>query len=251
MDDRDLLRYSRHILLEEIGIEGQQKLLDASALVVGCGGLGAAALPYLAAAGVGRLIIADGDMVDETNLQRQTAFTEADTGRSKAEALKGRLNALNSRTQITALNERLTEARLHELARQCSIMLDCCDNFATRQAVNRAAVAARKPLVSGAVVRFEGQLAVYRPDLNHSPCYACLFDGESAVDGACAVFGVFSPLVGIIGAAQAAEALKILTGAGSSRCGILHTYNALHSEWQQFEFARNPQCRVCGGGRTD
>ncbi len=246
MDDRDLLRYSRHLLLDEIGIEGQQKLLDAAVLVVGCGGLGAAALPFLAAAGVGRLIIADDDTIDDTNLQRQTAFCEADIGQSKAEVLQGRLNALNSRTQISALNERLSEARLLELVQSVDLVLDCCDNFATRQAVNRACVAARTPLVSGAAVRFEGQIAVYRPDLPDTPCYACLFDGESANDGACAVFGVFSPLVGIIGTTQAAEALKLLMGIGANASGELLLYDALANEWQRLAFDKNPACRVCG-----
>lgn len=246
MDDRDLLRYSRHLLLDEIGIEGQQKLLDAAVLVVGCGGLGAAALPFLAAAGVGRLMIADDDTIDDTNLQRQTAFCEADIGQSKAEVLQGRLNALNSRTQISALNERLSEARLLELVQNVDLVLDCCDNFATRQAVNRACVAARTPLVSGAAVRFEGQIAVYRPDLPDTPCYACLFDGESANDGACAVFGVFSPLVGIIGTTQAAEALKLLMGIGANASGRLLLYDALANEWQRLAFDKNPACRVCG-----
>ena len=246
MDDRDLLRYSRHLLLDEIGIEGQQKLLDAAVLVIGCGGLGAAALPFLAAAGVGRLIIADDDTIDDTNLQRQTAFCEADIGQSKAEVLQGRLNALNSRTQISALNERLSEARLLELVQSVDLVLDCCDNFATRQAVNRACVAARTPLVSGAAVRFEGQVAVYRPDLPDTPCYACLFDGESANDGACAVFGVFSPLVGIIGTTQAAEALKLLMGIGANASGELLLYDALANEWQRLAFDKNPACRVCG-----
>lgn len=246
MDDRDLLRYSRHLLLDEIGIEGQQKLLDAAVLVVGCGGLGAAALPFLAAAGVGRLMIADDDTIDDTNLQRQTAFSEADIGQSKAEVLQGRLNALNSRTQISALNERLSEARLLELVQNVDLVLDCCDNFATRQAVNRACVAARTPLVSGAAVRFEGQIAVYRPDLPDTPCYACLFDGESANDGACAVFGVFSPLVGIIGTTQAAEALKLLMGIGANASGELLLYDALANEWQRLAFDKNPACRVCG-----
>lgn len=246
MDDRDLLRYSRHLLLDEIGIEGQQKLLDAAVLVIGCGGLGAAALPFLAAAGVGRLIIADDDTIDDTNLQRQTAFSEADIGQSKAEVLQGRLNALNSRTQISALNERLSEARLLELVQSVDLVLDCCDNFATRQAVNRACVAARTPLVSGAAVRFEGQIAVYRPDLPDTPCYACLFDGESANDGACAVFGVFSPLVGIIGTTQAAEALKLLMGIGANASGELLLYDALANEWQRLAFDKNPACRVCG-----
>lgn len=246
MDDRDLLRYSRHLLLDEIGIEGQQKLLDAAVLVIGCGGLGAAALPFLAAAGVGRLMIADDDTIDDTNLQRQTAFCEADIGHSKAEVLQGRLNALNSRTQISALNERLSEARLLELVQSVDLVLDCCDNFATRQAVNRACVAARTPLVSGAAVRFEGQIAVYRPDLPDTPCYACLFDGESANDGACAVFGVFSPLVGIIGTTQAAEALKLLMGIGANASGELLLYDALANEWQRLAFDKNPACRVCG-----
>ena len=246
MDDRDLLRYSRHLLLDEIGIEGQQKLLDAAVLVVGCGGLGAAALPFLAAAGVGRLMIADDDTIDDTNLQRQTAFCEADIGQSKAEVLQGRLNALNSRTQISALNERLSEARLLELVQSVDLVLDCCDNFATRQAVNRACVAARTPLVSGAAVRFEGQIAVYRPDLPDTTCYACLFDGESANDGACAVFGVFSPLVGIIGTTQAAEALKLLMGIGANASGELLLYDALANEWQRLAFDKNPACRVCG-----
>ena len=246
MDDRDLLRYSRHLLLDEIGIEGQQKLLDAAVLVIGCGGLGAAALPFLAAAGVGRLMIADDDTIDDTNLQRQTAFCEADIGQSKAEVLQGRLNALNSRTQISALNERLSEARLLELVQSVDLVLDCCDNFATRHAVNRACVAARTPLVSGAAVRFEGQIAVYRPDLPDTPCYACLFDGESANDGACAVFGVFSPLVGIIGTTQAAEALKLLMGIGANASGELLLYDALANEWQRLAFDKNPACRVCG-----
>ena len=246
MDDRDLLRYSRHLLLDEIGIEGQQKLLDAAVLVVGCGGLGAAALPFLAAAGVGRLMIADDDTIDDTNLQRQTAFCEADIGQSKAEVLQGRLNAINSRTQISALNERLSEARLLELVQSVDLVHDCCDNFATRQAVNRACVAARTPLVSGAAVRFEGQIAVYRPDLPDTPCYACLFDGESANDGACAVFGVFSPLVGIIGTTQAAEALKLLMGIGANASGELLLYDALANEWQRLAFDKNPACRVCG-----
>lgn len=246
MDDRDLLRYSRHILLDEIGIEGQEKLSAAAVLVVGCGGLGSAALPYLAAAGVGRIIIADDDAVSDTNLQRQVCFTEADVGRSKAAAVKERLQAINSRVQVTALNERLSEKRLRELVREADVVLDCCDNFATRLAVNSASVAGKTPLVSGAAVRFEGQLAVYRPDLPDAPCYACLFDGEEASDGACAVFGVFGPLVGIVGTAQAAEALKILMGIGARQHGHLMVYDALDGEWQRFAFGKNPECCVCG-----
>ncbi|ASP17027.1 putative molybdopterin biosynthesis protein MoeB [Neisseria sp. oral taxon 020 str. F0370] len=246
MDDRDLLRYSRHILLDEIGIEGQEKLLSATALVIGCGGLGAAALPYLAAAGIGRLNIADGDTVDETNLQRQTAFGEADIGRNKAQALADRLKSINSRCTVRALPDFLDAERLAQHAAEADIVLDCCDNFATRQAVNRACVYHKKPLVSGAAVRFDGQLAVYRPDLPDSPCYACLFDGETADDGACALFGVFAPLVGIIGTMQAAAALNVLLGTGTPAHGTLQTYNALGGRWHSFAIPKDPHCRVCG-----
>ncbi|MDO4640466.1 MAG: HesA/MoeB/ThiF family protein [Neisseria sp.] len=246
MNDHDLLRYSRHILLDELGIEGQEKISVATVLVVGCGGLGSAALPYLAAAGVGHIIIADDDTVSETNLQRQVCFAETDLGRAKVEATRSRLLAINHRIRISAFNERLSETRLHELAAQADVIVDCCDNFATRLAVNRASVATKTPLVSGAAVRFEGQLAVYRPDLPDAPCYACLFDGDNASDGACAVFGVFGPLVGIIGSTQAAETLKILTGIGAPAHSSLLVYNALTNEWQRFAFEKNPSCRVCG-----
>ena len=160
--------------------------------------------------------------------------------------MAGRLKAVNSACDITALTEKLDEAHLTELMRTAGIVLDCTDNYPTRQAINRAAVATRTPLVSGAAVRFEGQIAVYRPDLPDSPCYACLFDGDTADDGACALFGVFSPLVGIIGATQAAEALKILTGTGGPAHGKLATYNALTAKWQTFRVHKNPDCSVCG-----
>lgn len=251
MNDHQLLRYSRHILLDEIGIEGQEKILAARILVIGCGGLGAAALPYLAASGVGKLIIADHDTIDDTNLQRQTAFTEADIRQAKAQVMAGRLKAVNSACDITALTEKLDETRLTELMHTADIVLDCTDNYPTRQAINRAAVATRTPLVSGAAVRFEGQIAVYRPDLPDSPCYACLFDGDTADDGACALFGVFSPLVGIIGATQAAEALKLLTGVGEPAHGKLKTYNALTGKWQEFLFTQNPDCNVCAKAKSD
>ena len=246
MDDRDLLRYSRHLLLDEIGIEGQEKLLAATALVIGCGGLGSAALPYLAAAGVGRLLIADHDTVSDTNLQRQVVFTEADLERPKAEAAAERLRALNSRTEVQALNECLSENRLRELAAEADIVLDCSDNFATRQAVNRACVATATPLVSGAAVRFSGQLALFRPDLPDAPCYGCLFEGENADDGACALFGVFSPLVGVVGASQAVLALNTLMGIGNVSHRQLSIYDALDGSWQRFALAKNPACPVCG-----
>ncbi|HFC6356548.1 MULTISPECIES: HesA/MoeB/ThiF family protein [Neisseria] len=248
-DDAFLLRYSRHILLDEIGIEGQQKLSDAHILVVGCGGLGAAALPYLAASGVGTLTIADSDTVELHNLQRQVAFDEGDVGKPKAEALADRLRRINHTVNVRAVNEKLDGCRLTGLVQAADIVLDCCDNYATRQAVNRACVQTKTPLVSGAAVRFEGQLAVYRPDLPDSPCYACLFDGGSASDGICSLFGVFSPLVGIIGCTQAAEALKILLDAGEPSHGRLAVYRALEGGWQYFDLPRNPECPVCGAER--
>ena len=247
MDDRDLLRYSRHLLLDEIGIEGQEKLLAATVLVIGCGGLGSAALPYLAAAGVGRLLIADHDTVSDTNLQRQVIFTEHDLERPKVEAAAERLRAINSRCEVVAINECLSEKRLIELAAEADILLDCSDNFATRLAVNRASVATGTPLVSGAAVRFAGQLALFRPNVPEAPCYACLFDGEEADDGACALFGVFSPLVGVIGASQAVLALNTLMGIGKISYRQLSVYDALGGSWQQFVLTKNPACPVCSG----
>ena len=243
MDDRQLLRYSRHILLDEIGLEGQQKLLDATVLAVGCGGLGAAALPYLAASGIGTLLIADGDKIDETNLQRQVCFRETDIGSLKSETMKAALQKLNSGCRIEC-HGRLDADALAQLVPRCDAVLDCSDNFATRQAVNAAAVAAGRPLVSGAAARFDGQLAVYRPHLPNEPCYACLFPEENADDGACALFGVFSPLVGIIGAMQAAETLKLIIGLPTDS-GVLKHYSALSGTWQQFAIRKNPQCPVC------
>ncbi|MDO5073956.1 MAG: HesA/MoeB/ThiF family protein [Neisseria animaloris] len=244
MDDRDLLRYSRHILLDEIGIEGQQKITAARIFVLGCGGLGAAALPVLAAAGVGTLTIADGDTVDETNLQRQTAFTENDLGRNKAQAMAGRLKNINSRCTVNVLPERLDEATIAAALQTADLALDCSDNYAARSALNRACAAARKPLVSGAAVRFDGQLAVYRADLPNTPCYTCLFDTPPEQES-CALLGVFAPLVHIIGAAQAAEALKIIADIGTPQQSRLKTYNALSGEWQTFEIPKNPACGVC------
>ena len=228
MNDAQLLRYSRHILLNEISIEGQQKLLNATALVVGCGGLGAAALPYLAAAGIGTLIIADHDCVDETNLQRQISYREQDIGSLKTHAMQQFLQQQNSGCRIET-HGKLDAAALATLAPRCDVILDCSDNFATRQAVNAAAVAARKPLVSGA-----------------APCYACLFPPDTpSPDAACATFGVFAPLVGIIGTMQAAEALKIIIGLPGEH-GVLKCYNALSGAWQSFKIQKNSGCLVCG-----
>ena len=245
MDDTQLLRYSRHILLDEIGIEGQQRLQQASVLVVGCGGLGAAALPYLAAAGVGHLVIADNDHVDLSNLQRQITYTEADIGQPKAAAMQQYLQERNSGTRIDAHIARLDDAALHTLMRQADVVLDCSDNFATRRAINLASIATQTPLVSGAAVRFAGQLCFYNPQHNNSPCYACVFGDEPFNDGNCALFGVFAPLVAIVGTAQAAMALRFLLGIGDMQTGVLQQYQGLSGQWQSFRAQRNPQCPAC------
>lgn len=247
MDDQALLRYSRHILLDEIGIEGQEALLAARVLVVGCGGLGAAAVPYLAAAGVGMLRLADHDRLEWSNLQRQVAYRSADVGRLKVEAAADAVAALNPAVRVEALAERLDAARLAALMADVDVVLDCCDNFETRQAVNAASVATRTPLVSGAAVRFDGQLAVFDPRVADAPCYHCLFGGEAGDDGPCALFGVFSPLVGVIGAQQAVEALKLLAGIGTPLTGRLLTYDALSARWREMRFRRDPACPVCAG----
>lgn len=243
MNDPQLLRYSRHILLNEIGIENQEKLFQSTVLVVGCGGLGAAALPYLAAAGVGKLIIADHDTIDESNLQRQIAYAERDLGSLKAQTMAQFLRDRNSACEIETISNFLEQNQLDDLVSRVDVVLDCCDNFATRQAINTACVAHRKPLVSGAATRFDGQLAVYRADLGEA-CYHCVFDMAQADDGACALFGVFSPLVGVIGAMQAVDALKILMDLPVPH-NVLRCYSALTGAWQNFQFAKNPQCRVC------
>jgi adenylyltransferase/sulfurtransferase len=248
MDDQQLLRYSRHILLPEIGIEGQQRLLDAHALLIGAGGLGSPAALYLASAGIGTLTICDGDSVDLTNLQRQIVHREAAVGLNKTESARLTLQALNPGVRINAVAERVAGERLQALVDAADVVLDGSDNFATRHAVNRACVLARKPLVSGAGVRFDGQLAVFDLRRADSPCYACLFpeDGEGE-EMRCAVMGVFAPLVGIIGAMQAAEALKLLSGAGGALTGRLLLLDALTMDMRTVGLKRDPGCAVCGG----
>ncbi|MBB3121868.1 HesA/MoeB/ThiF family protein [Pseudoduganella violacea] len=247
MDDAQLLRYSRHILLDEIGIEGQQKLLAARVLVIGAGGLGSPAAMYLASAGVGRLTLVDHDTVDLTNLQRQIAHTTERVGQPKAASAARTLGAINPTIDIVALCERADEARLRELVTQADVVLDCTDNFQTRHAVNRACVALRVPLVSGAVIRFDGQISVFDPRGGEQPCYSCLFPQDQAFeDVACSTMGVFAPLVGVVGAMQAAEALKLLMGIGESLAGRLLLLDGLHMEWTSIRIARNADCPVCG-----
>ncbi|RMW99665.1 HesA/MoeB/ThiF family protein [Allofranklinella schreckenbergeri] len=249
MNDAQLLRYARHILLDEIDLAGQERLLASTALVVGCGGLGHAAIAYLAAAGVGRLWLADDDVVEASNLQRQVFFTPADLGQPKAQVLAQRMAAQNPDVEIRPLVQRLDFSSLTRLLAECDVVLDCSDNYATRHAINRASIATQTPLVMGAATRFDGQLSVFDPRRADSPCYACLFGEGHADDGACAVFGVFAPLVGMVGTAQAGEALKVLLGLGQSACGQLLLFNALSSAPQALQLARNPGCGVCAPPR--
>lgn len=250
MNDEQLLRYARHVLLDAIDLEGQQRLLNAKVLVVGCGGLGHPAAAYLVASGVGQVTLADDDVVDASNLQRQIMFTPADLGQPKAQVLAQRLAGQNPDVRIIALPERLDLERLKALLQDCDVVLDCSDNFATRHAINQASVATQTPLVMGAATRFEGQLSVFDPRRADSPCYACLFAPGQADDGACATFGVFSPLVGMVGAAQASEALKLILGIGALACGQLQVFNALESGTSSWALNKNLHCPVCSQTQT-
>lgn len=245
LDDNALLRYSRHILLDEIGIEGQRKISQATVLIVGLGGLGSPAALYLAAAGVGTLILADADTVDLSNLQRQIIHQEDAIDQLKVASAQSALQKRNHRIHIEALAERLDATSLVPLISRADVVLDCSDNFSTRHAVNRACYAAKKPLVSGAAVRFDGQFSVFDPRIADSPCYHCLFpEAGDANDGPCASFGVFAPLVGIIGSMQAAEALKLLIGMPAP-IGRLMTLDMRDHTWRSIRFMRDPACSVC------
>jgi len=246
MDDEQLIRYSRHILLDELGIEGQARIRAATALVIGAGGLGSPAALYLASAGIGRIIIADHDRVDLTNLQRQILHTTARVGQAKVASARTALADINPEVQVEALEERLDAARLDAEVARSTVVLDCSDNFATRHAVNRACVRHRVPLVSGAAIRFDGQISVF--DLRHAdaPCYHCLFpEGQEVEPVNCATMGVFAPLTGIIGCTQAAEALKLVAGIGTSLSGRLLLLDALSMQWTTIGLVRDPGCAVC------
>jgi adenylyltransferase/sulfurtransferase len=245
--DEQLLRYSRHILLDALGIEGQERILAAHALIIGAGGLGSPAALYLASAGVGKITLVDDDTVDFTNLQRQILHTQARVGMDKAESGKQALTAINPEITIIPLKQRLSGEALEALVASADIVLDCTDNFATRHAINRACVQLRKPLVSGAAIRFDGQISVYDLRRDDSPCYHCLFpEGEDVEEVRCAVMGVFAPLTGIIGTMQAAEALKLIAGIGESLTGRLLLLDTLEMEWRSVKFKKDAGCAVCG-----
>lgn len=246
MNDDQLLRYSRHILLPQIGIEGQDAIVNARVLVVGAGGLGSPAAMYLAAAGVGTLVLADGDTVDMTNLQRQILHSQEGVGRLKVESGRDTLARLNPEVKVVPLAHRLEGGALEEEVGLADVVLDCSDNFVTRHAINRACVAKGKPLVSGAAIRFDGQVSVFDMRQAESPCYHCLFpEGEDVEEIRCAVMGVFAPLTGIVGAVQAAEALKLLARCGEPLVGRLLLLDGLAMDWRTIRLGRDPSCPVC------
>ena len=247
MNDDQLLRYSRHILLDEVGIEAQQRFLDAHALIVGAGGLGSPVAMYLAAAGVGRLTLVDEDTVDLTNLQRQIAHTTQAVGEPKVESARTTLTRLNPQTEIRTVSQRADAALLDTLVAEATVVLDCTDNFVTRHAINRACVAHRVPLVSGSALRFDGQISTFDARHPESPCYACIFPPDDAFEEvACSTMGVLAPVVGIIGSMQAAEALKVIGEFGQPLVGRLLMLDALTMRWDSFEAHRQAECPVCG-----
>jgi molybdopterin-synthase adenylyltransferase len=250
MTDDQLLRYSRHILLNEVGVEGQEKILTSHALVIGAGGLGSPVALYLGTAGVGQITIVDNDVVDMTNLQRQIAHNQARVGMNKARSASESIASINSEVRVNCITERADAALLDTLVAQADVVIDCCDNFTTRHAINAACVKHRKALVSGAAIRFDGQISVFdlrEPSATRkSPCYACVFPQTATFEEVrCATMGVFAPLVGIIGSMQAAEALKILSGVGSSLAGRLQMLDGRAMEWNEVRVPRHLACSVC------
>lgn len=247
MNDNQLLRYSRHILLPQIGYEGQQKLVNSSALIIGAGGLGAPVALYLAAAGVGKLTICDYDTVDLTNLQRQIIHTTQSVGINKAVSAQQTITAINPEVVVETICEKSSEEALEKLVAAADVVIDCSDNFKTRYALNRICVKLRKPLVSGAAIGFEGQMTVFDMRNDASPCYHCLFPDMGTEEGMrCAENGVFAPLVGMIGTTQAAEAMKLLLGLGESLQGRLLLLDIVAMEWRSIRLSRDPDCSVCG-----
>ncbi len=246
MNDDQLLRYSRHILLDDIGIEGQQRLLDSHVLVVGAGGLGSPVAMYLAASGVGRITLADPDTVDLTNLQRQIAHTTARVGQTKVRSAAKALHDINPEVHLTLLEKQLQADDLDQLLPDIDVVADCCDNFATRQAVNAACVKHRVPLVSGAALRMDGQIAVFDPRDLLSPCYACVFPPTPAPpETLCSTMGVLAPLVGVIGTMQAMETVKLLSGMGSRLVGKLLMLDGRDMAWREMHLAKHALCPVC------
>jgi len=247
MNDEQLLRYSRHVLLEDIDVAGQEKLLTAHTLVIGAGGLGSAAAPYLAAAGVGKITLVDHDQVELTNLQRQIMHTQDSIGQNKAASGKSFLQRLNPGVVVDTIEAKADDSLLDQLLPTVNIVLDCTDNFATRHMINRLCVKHQVPLVSGSALRFDGQISVFDSRNKTSPCYACIFSPEEQFEEvSCASMGIFSPLVGIIGAMQAAQALQVLIGFGEPLVGRMLLWNARNTQIDEIRISRNTGCLVCG-----
>ncbi|MCX7237567.1 HesA/MoeB/ThiF family protein [Polynucleobacter sp.] len=247
MNDEQLLRYSRHLLLEEIDVVGQEKLLNSHILVIGAGGLGSAAAPYLAAAGIGHITLMDHDAVELTNLQRQIMHAESSIGKSKVTSGKEFLERLNSTIQIETIQAKATSSLLDDLLPSVDVVLDCTDNFSTRHLINAACVKNKTPLVSGSALKFDGQVSVFDPRSPKSPCYACIFSpDEQFEEVSCSSMGIFSPLVGIIGAMQAAQALQLLIGFGEILVGRMLLWNGRTTQIDEIRISRNSECSVCG-----
>ncbi|MCK5382924.1 MAG: molybdopterin-synthase adenylyltransferase MoeB [Gammaproteobacteria bacterium] len=247
MNDAQLLRYSRQIMLPQVDIDGQERLLAARALIIGAGGLGSPAAMYLAAAGVGHLAIADHDSVEPSNLQRQLLHHDKDIGRSKVASAEDTLTLINPDIRVSPIAKALQNEALDEEVRQADVVLDCSDNFATRFAVNRACVAHRTPLVSGAAIRMEGQITVFDSRLENSPCYHCLYKEGEETDQTCTGNGVLSPIVGIIGSLQALEAIKVILSTGETLAGRLVIFDGFTHEWRTLKLTQDPDCAVCNG----
>jgi molybdopterin-synthase adenylyltransferase len=250
MNDQQLLRYSRQIMLTEVDIEGQEKLLNASVLIVGLGGLGSAVAIYLAAAGVGHLVLADFDRVDLSNLQRQIVHTTARIGQTKVASAIQALHELNPETKVTGITQHLDPENLAKRVAEVAVVVDCTDNFTTRFTINEACVKNKIPLVSGAAIRLEGQVSVFDFRVPESPCYSCLYDYEADTDLSCAANGVLAPLVGIIGSVQALEVIKLIVGFGSHLTGRVQVFDARYTQWREFKLVRDLGCAVCGAKQT-
>ena len=246
MDDNQLTRYNRHIMLPQIDYDGQQKLLDSRVLILGAGGLGSPVAMYLASSGVGHLVISDFDTVEISNLQRQILHSTQDVGKLKVESAKETLNTLNPDVEITVIKTRLEDDDLREQVRLADLVIDTTDNFTSRFALNRMCVAEKTPLVSGSVIRMEGQITVFRPDVDDSPCYHCLYKEADDLVETCSQNGVLAPAVGIIGTIQATEALKVLMGVGKDLNGRLIMMDAYTMDFRVMKLRKDPQCKVCG-----
>jgi len=245
MNNEQLTRYSRHIMLPQLDYEGQLKLTESTALIIGAGGLGSPVAMYLASSGIGHLIIVDFDHIELSNLQRQLLHGTSDVGRQKIDSAKDTLTELNPEIKITTINKRLEEDELREQVKLADIVLETTDNFQSRFLLNRLCVQEKKPLVSGSVIRFEGQLSVFRSDKDDSPCYHCLYKESDELGETCSQNGVLAPVVGIIGSIQATEAIKVLTGLGTDLSGRLVMFDALTMEWRELKLKKDPNCDVC------